>query len=160
MDTGNAPQKRSWLKIIGLILVGFLVFVALIIGVAFWATSAPADEAQTFVNLISADQLEDAYDRTANQFKEVVSKDQFEEFVAQYTVLTSPSTTSFNYRSVENNLATMQGTITAQDGTVSPITVQLVQENDTWKVLNIDLNPYETPTMDSEFDEDFYDDVY
>jgi hypothetical protein len=35
----------------------------------------------------------------------------------------------------------LSGTITGKDGQVSPINMQLVNENNAWKVLSVDLNP-------------------
>lgn len=140
--TLSAPKKRNWLKILGIAAIVLVVFVAGIIALVFSMGAAPMKASEKFLTELSSNQVDQAYESASIQFKQTVTRDKFDEFLAAYPVVTKVKTPSFNSFSIENNtLATVSGTVTATDGQVSPITLQLVNENNEWRVLNFDLNP-------------------
>ena len=139
---GVTHKKRNWLKIILIAVVVFIAFVALIIGCVFSMGAPVMKSGEQFLTQLSSGQVDQAYESAAIQFKQTVSRDQFDQFLAGYPVMTKVKSASFNSFNIENNnFGTISGTITATDGQVSPITMQLVNENGGWKVLNMDLNP-------------------
>lgn len=42
---------------------------------------------------------------------------------------------------MENDIGTLEGTLKAKDGGVTPVVYKLVKENDAWKILSIRVNP-------------------
>ncbi len=140
-DNPTAPKKTNWLLIVGICFGGLIAMVAGIIALVFWAGGPTLKTGETFLTQLSSNQVDTAYDSGSIEFKNTVSKEQFNGFLVQFPVLTKVKSTSFNSFSIENNFATISGTITATDGQVAPITMQLVNENGQWRVLNLDLNP-------------------
>ena len=142
-------KKHNWLKIIGLSVLGFVVFVIAIIALVFQAGSAPMKASETFLMQLSSNQIEPAYESASIQFKQSVTKGKFLEFITSYPVLTRVEKSSFNSFNIQNDsFATVSGIIKATDGQISPINLQLVNENGAWRVLNLDLNQ-PAPTTDS-----------
>ena len=140
--TLSAPKKRNWLKILGIAAIVLVVFVAGIIALVFSMGAAPMKASEKFLTQLSSNQVDQAYESASIQFKQTVTRDKFDEFLQAFPIVTKVKTPSFNAFNIENNtLATVSGTVTATDGQVSPITLQLVNENNEWRVLNFDLNP-------------------
>lgn len=138
----STPKKRNWLKIILIAALGLFAFVAIIITFVFSLGSAPMKAGENFLKQLSSNQVREAYASASIQFQQSITEEQFNEFLAAFPVLTKMETVSFSAFEIENNvLATVRGTITGTDGQVAPITMQLVNENDQWRVLNLDLNP-------------------
>jgi hypothetical protein len=153
-SSNSVKINHSPLKIIGIVLGGLLAFAAmvgLIIGLVFSMGSAPMKASEQFLGLLSSNQIDQAYDSTSIQFRDAVSKDTFQAFLEQYPILKKEKKTSFTAFNVQNNTqATVGGTMTAADGQISPVSIQLVNENEQWRVLNIDLNPpVVTTTVDT-----------
>ncbi len=136
-----SPKKTNWLKIILIAVAALIIFVAGIIALVFSVGSPALKASETFVVQLSSNQVDTAYDSASLQFKQVVTKEQFNAFLEQFPVLKKVQKVSFNSFTIENNFANVSGSITATDGQVSPINLQLVNENDQWRVLNLDLMP-------------------
>lgn len=138
---GAAPKKRNWIKIILIAVAIFIGFVALIIGCVFSMGGPVMKSGESFLMMITAGKTDLAYESAAIQFKEEVSRETFDAFLAEYPILTKVKSVSFNQFSIENDvLASLSGTIVGTDGQVSPINMSLVKENDGWRVLYLDLN--------------------
>ena len=146
----GAPQKKKggalkWVFIGGCdCLVVFGIIIALIVGAAvmgvqkFKSTIDPTLSAQTQA-LIDGD-IQTAYSYCSSAFKANTDLQNFEAFVnAHKPVLTSPDRnfTSFN---LQNNLLTMEGTVTTAQGKVYSVTYKFVKEGDKWLIHSINLN--------------------
>ncbi|PLX28948.1 hypothetical protein C0581_00545 [Candidatus Parcubacteria bacterium] len=133
---GPEPKKKGKVfKIIGAIVVVFVALFAFI-----WMSTGPiAEEAETQLSLIKAGDLSIAYNDTSQAFQKMVTLEEYENFVAEFPVLQDYESVSFNYRDVQNSAGYVEGTITQTDGTVYPIRVDLVHENDEWKVYGINI---------------------
>lgn len=148
-------RKTNWLKIIGLAILVFVLGIVGIIAMVFQLGSAPMKAGSDFLTLLASGKTAEAYQSASIQFKQTVQEDDFEYFLESYPILTRVKTPSFNSFSIENNtFAIITGTLTGTDGQVSPISMQLVNENEAWRVLNVDLNPpaREKDTASSDFD--------
>lgn len=129
---------------IGIIIVAFLAFVGLIIGCVFSLGRPVMQSGETFLMMLSAGKTDMAYESAAIQFKQEVSRETFDAFLKEFPIATKVKTVSFNQFSIENDIfASISGTITATDGQVSPIYMDLVKENDGWRVLYIDFRTAE-----------------
>lgn len=136
----TAPKKKKlskWVKII----IGIVVFIIVIIVVAFVATAGPVKTVEKQLTLLKAGDISGAYNLASGDFKNATSLDVFTAFVKNYPSLSKNKSHTFTERTIENNTATIKGSLTAEDGTVTPITYMLVKESGEWKILNMDLNP-------------------
>ena len=145
---GVTPKKRNWIKIVIIAVVVFIAFAALIISCAFSMGAPVMKSGEVFLTQLSSGQVDQAYESAAAEFKQTVSREQFDAYLANFPVLGKVKSTSFSSFKIENNFGQAAGTITAADGQVSPIAMQFVNENGAWKVLSLDLNP--PPVTDTE----------
>ncbi|HLB59259.1 MAG TPA: DUF4864 domain-containing protein [Bdellovibrionota bacterium] len=140
------PKKKNK------VLKYFLIFVAVIAVIAaiaivgaMLATQKPTKIAKSFLDHLSAQQLEEAYNLTSSQFKQTVPPQAFVDFLKKYPILTTPSHVAFDQRSREGSVATVSGKITATSGESAPVTMTIVKEQDEWRVMNLSLNPEDVP---------------
>ena len=82
-----------------------------------------------------------AYSLISNSAKDVLTQVQFNKMVATYPELSKNKSENFNSIQMSNNQATLDGTLTAEDGTVTPVEYKLVLENGGWKIYSIKVNP-------------------
>ena len=135
--TPKNKKFPKWAKV----LIGIFVFIIVIIVVAFVATAGPVKTVEKQLSLLSAGDISGAYALSSGEFKNATSLEVFTAFVKQYPSLSKNKSHTFTERSVENNQGTIKGSLTAEDGTVTPIIYNLVKENGEWLILNIDINP-------------------
>ncbi|WP_118184648.1 hypothetical protein [Paraburkholderia phosphatilytica] len=122
------------LKIIGAIVVIFVVAFA---GV-FWLTGGISDAATGFFQTVAKDGAKAAYDSASPAFRSSVTPDGFETFAAA-NGLSRFKSASWTNRHVEGNQARLVGSITLDDGSPRPATVNLVKGDDrVWRVLSVD----------------------
>ena len=136
-----APKKRfpRWAKI----LIGVVVFIVIVIIVAFSATSGVVKVVDKQLSLLKQGDVEGAYALTSGEFKNATPLEDFKKFVEQYPTMSKNKSYTFTERSIENNIGTAKGSLTAEDGTVTPITYTLVKEEGEWKILNLKLGTEE-----------------
>lgn len=115
--------------------LGVIAFVAIFAGVFFF-TSGAATAADEFFALIANGDTTGAFAATAEEFRATTTQADFERYL-ESTSLTRFESASWSNRSVENNRATLSGTITTRDGGQIPITVGLVRESGQWRVLSV-----------------------
>ena len=118
--------------------VGIIV---IIIGIVVYLSNDAARSTETFFTSIKDDQTDTAYESTSKQFKLVISKQQFQDYVALYEI---KKFKSFRWSSRNTNVATVSivtlaGTARKEDGTNVPLSIQLIKEEKEWKILSIDI---------------------
>jgi hypothetical protein len=138
------PPKKSNKKwwIIGgcgcltlLILTGIAVAAIIIFGVK--SIQAPVAPIKSQLAAINNRDLNKAYyDYTSKNFKTVISFNQFKAIIESNPQIFKSKDSSFTDVSIKNGFATVKGTITGQDGTVTKMTYTLVKENSQWKIFN------------------------
>jgi hypothetical protein len=124
-------------KIIVGVLGGFVVFIGLIIGLAFWATSGPVKAVESHLDLLKSGNIQAAYDATAKDFKTAVPLTDYQQFLIAYPAFKNYQSVSFSSREINNDQATLQGDIKAADGGKTPVEIKLVNENGAWRILSI-----------------------
>jgi len=134
------PQKKKLSKLVKVV-IGIFAFIIVVIVVAFVATAGPAKTVEKQLTLLKAGDINGAYQLTSGEFKNATSLDAFTAFVKKYPSLSKNKSHTFTERTVTNNQGTIKGSLTAEDGTVTPITYLLVKESGKWLILGIDLNP-------------------
>jgi hypothetical protein len=128
-------------KIVLGVVGGFIAFVALIIVVAFVATSGPVKAVDGQLALLRENKAEEAYKNMAKDFQNAVSLEEFQNVLTAYPSLKNNASASWSSRSIENDTGTLQGELKAKDGGVTPITFTLVKENGEWRILNFEIKP-------------------
>jgi len=129
------PTSSKWPKVLGVI----AIIIAVIIGLAFWATSGIVKVAENQLTFLGAGDVQKAYDLTSKDFQAATSMEQFAAFIEQYPSLSKNKSHTFTTREIENNNGYIAGSLTSEDGAVTPIEYQFIKEDGTWKVLGINL---------------------
>lgn len=127
---------KLWKKI----LIGVGVFILLVIILAFSATSGIVKVAEKQLNLVSSGDLKGAYGLTSQEFQRSVTYDNFLAYVNNYEVLKNYKAHKFTSREIQGDTGTITGTLTAKDGTVSPVVYKFIKESGDWKILSVDLS--------------------
>ena len=122
-------------------LLVFLVFFALMFGTVWIATSGPVKVIDAQLAALNEGDLQKAYDHCSQGFRNATSFEKFKAFVEANPKVFKSKSSSFTNRNISGNQGTFRGTITGQDGTVTPIKFTVVKEGENWKVLGIFLNP-------------------
>lgn len=141
-------QPKSSKKKIGCWIVGCLtvlvigiLFVTSIVGVAFWATKGPVKVIQEQLSALRRGDIEGAYLLTSGDFHKVTNLDRFKQFINTYPLLAQNKKASFSSRKIENDKGYVSGTLTAADGSSTPINYDLIKENGEWKILYMEVSP-------------------
>ncbi|MCI0479100.1 DUF4864 domain-containing protein [Candidatus Uhrbacteria bacterium] len=116
---------------------GFVAFIVLIVSLAFVATAGPVKSADGFFSLLRDGDTEAAYRSTAKDFQSTVSYEEFEAFLDDYPKFKDNRSASYRSREISNDVGTLKGDLTADDGGVTPIEIGLVRENGEWRILYI-----------------------
>jgi len=144
--TRDPSPAKTVLMVIGSIVFAFLLFFITIITIVFLFVSGLADVAQDQLNALRMKDYEKAYSYTSTEFKKSVSIDNFKQFIEANPVLINNISASFPEREFNNNLGTIKGTLKLKDGSYLPLEIQLIKENNTWKIIYIDLKPIHSDT--------------
>jgi TolA-binding protein len=135
----STVQKKPmplWFKIVAFIAV--LALIGVTAGILF--TESLVDVVDNQLESLRKDDISKAYySYTSKDFQAATSLEQFRDFVEAYPFLLKNQSTHFTQRSIENNVGTLTGKITAEDHTVTPIEYKLVKEDGKWKILSIRL---------------------
>ncbi len=118
----------------------FVVFVAVIIGVAMLATGGVVKAADEFFTRVREGKVQEAYETTSAGFKRETDADGFQRFVKRYA-LDQVASWSWSSRSFQNNQGHLEGTLTLKSGATMTFKVGLVHENDAWKIHGLEGEP-------------------
>lgn len=127
----ESKKKKKWPKIVG----GILAVIIIAIGLAFYFTAGMVGVVDKQLELLQRGDLKGAYSLTSRDFQKNTSLEQFAAFVKKYPSLSQNQGHTFTTRTIENNIGTVKGTLTAKDGAVTPVEFQLVKEQGEWRIL-------------------------
>ncbi len=138
------------LKIIGIVILGFFLFFAAVFGAAWWGTSKMTAAGEKFFEFARESKVSEAYALTSSQFKDETSETEFKELVDE--ILADTRAVSFASRSVsagtdEGTTGELGGTIEFSDG-ILYVKVDMIKENDEWRVHGMRLRQTEFPDED------------
>jgi hypothetical protein len=129
----GSPKKKKWPKILG----GVAAFIILAVVLAFYFTAGMVGVVEKQLQLLRQGDIKGAYALTSKDFQKATSLEQFTAFVKQYPSLSQNQGHTFSTRTIENNIGTVKGSLTAKDGAVTPVEFQLVKEQGEWRILFI-----------------------
>ncbi|SIO09020.1 hypothetical protein SAMN02745824_2910 [Parasphingorhabdus marina DSM 22363] len=124
---------KTWMKVV----LGGVAFLGLLFGLVFWITGGAADASDEFFAKVQNGEMDQAYELLTEDFQAGTSKEQLERFLSS-SALDHVTETSWSSRSIENNVATLKGTVTTDTGGVIPLTVTLVNSDAGWKIQGIE----------------------
>ena len=99
-------------------------------------TKPAVTAAERFLTLLGDGKISEAYASAATLRRNEQSVDDFAAEVKQLG-LTEYASASFSSKQVENNTATLEGTIKTKKGGSFPVTIKLFKENDGWHVSSV-----------------------
>ncbi len=132
-------------------IVGFVYLV-------FWATSGPVDATDQLLTLTAEGKYHEAYESCSQTLKDQQDEASFTKAV-QYFGLDEYESSSWHSRVINNNQGSLEGTITTKTGGTIPVSVKLIKEQDTWKVVTLtvpDAGLQDATTLDVPADEQLH----
>ena len=141
-QVGGPPKKskKKWWILGGcgclvlLILLGLAIFLG---GFGIYKSIAkPVGPIKDQLQALNQGNYEKAYGYGSQAFKEATSLSDFKKIVQLNPQIFKSQKSSFTKINIEGGVATVTGTITGEDGTVTPMLYQLVKEEGKWKILN------------------------
>lgn len=131
--------------IIGGVLVGFAVLIIAVTGLIFWgvwqATAEPVAAVRAQLEAINRDDYERAHGYFSARLRELRTAEDFRAYVEENQAALKTTDSTFSNRSIENNVATLRGTLTGRDGRTTPVRYVLVKENDRWVIDSFRFGP-------------------
>lgn len=129
---------KVW-QAIGCAIVSIVLFVGVIIGLVFYATSGITDTADEFFVAANEGNYDRAYSLTSQQLRRATNPDQLRAFIEDYG-LDEVTDTSWGSRSINDERGELTGTLTTESGGSIPVEIDLVQENGQWKIVYVNVD--------------------
>lgn len=142
MSEAKPIKKRSVKKIIGYVVLAFVVVIVGVTLLANSATKEPVKVSNQFLNAIQAGNASEAYELFSSAAQEAVPSDQFDGVVAQVGPILNSEEKMIN-KSVEaetGSASTAEVTyeVKGTDGKTYRLIVSLIKDGDVWRVQNFD----------------------
>jgi predicted component of type VI protein secretion system len=140
-----APKGRNpilWVAAgCGGCLVVFLGSIAVFFGSIWMATQGPVDDTRAQLQRIAAGDLEAAYAELAEAYRAQDSRESFAAFVAAHPCHTDFAEATFTSRSVQDETATLEGTLSTSSGDTEAVRILLANERGQWRISGIGFDP-------------------
>jgi hypothetical protein len=137
------PKKKVWPIVLLAVGITFLCGLVCCGGFGFWAFNKFKDlpvaliSAQTFLNELSGNRVDEAYQTTSSNYKSTMSLEQFRAFVAKHPVLTATSNTQISGMQLLQEpgvkKAVINALVSSNNNSVA-CTITLVFEDNVWRV--------------------------
>lgn len=109
--------------------------------ISIYIIMEPKEIFNQFLGDLSSNQIEKAYDGTAEEFKSIATPSEFEKFYSESEVLRNVKEVSLEEKSVTENNTELSGMAITQNGKQYPISVSFEKEDGSWKISAIDIKP-------------------
>lgn len=152
--TRKPSTGKTVAMVVGSIVAAFILFFGTLITIIVLCVSCLTDVVQNQFSALRAGDYEKAYSYTASEFKKEVSIHDFKQFIEENPALKDNVSVSFPSREIKNNYGFLNGTLQLKDGKTIPIEVQLIKEDNVWKIIYIDLKPTEMENNAEKVSED------
>lgn len=113
------------------------LFIAVLAVAAIYVTHGPVDAVQHQLREIRAGDLQAAYGRLADEYKERLSYRDFEALVAAHPALRHNRGSLFWQRAIDDDRARLTGRLSTRDGRAENVRFALVRQGGTWKIAEI-----------------------
>ena len=122
---------KTWKKVV----LGIVIFIVGVVALAMFATSGLDKPVQRHFAALHSGDFVAAYSELSVAARQATSLDQFKAMVAGNPGLAHVTGESFNTREWNNGQGHLEGVLELDGGGKLPIVVNLVKENDEWKIL-------------------------
>jgi hypothetical protein len=121
---------------------GSIVFflVVIFVGVSIY-TSGLKDPIEKQLVSIRAEDMATAYSYTTTNFQKNTSLEAFSKFVNDYSGLRNNESISYDERSIENGIGTVNAQLKSRSGVETPILYKLIKVNNKWRIETMVINP-------------------
>ena len=142
---GNGPLFYIFLGCGGLAIFGILGIGGCVY-LLYSMVKPPADATHAFFQKINAGDVDGAYGMMTKELQADLDK----ATLTRRVPLWKSTDVTLNNRDVDNNVATMAGSITLTDGTTYPLTVTLIETGDAWLLTSIQIKGWAEPGTGAE----------
>jgi len=118
------------------ILLGAVVFIALILALVFYLTSSVVQTAEDFLDALNQKEYTVAYQLLSQEFQSSISEGEFIEFI-ELNQLDDVQSRSWSSRSFSGSQGEVSGTVSTSTGRTMPITFGLLKEQGEWAIYSI-----------------------
>jgi len=130
-------EKKTVITVVAIVAV-VVVLIAAGIGGLVWfvfkATAPPVEAVRAHLEAINQGDYARAYTYLHVSVQQQMPLEDFQGYVETNSSVLKTTDTTFSNRSIQNNVATLRGTHTGQDGTVTPVRWTLVHQGDRWLI--------------------------
>jgi hypothetical protein len=125
----------------GLLLIGLLIGggIAFLAYRGYQAFQAPTAEVKAHLADVKAGNLDAAYARLAPAYQSEVSKEELQAFAAKHAVFAQNADSTFSSVQIQNETATLGGSLRGADGTREDASFKLVSQGGAWKITDIEV---------------------
>ncbi|MCK5727300.1 MAG: hypothetical protein KAH22_10790 [Thiotrichaceae bacterium] len=124
---------KTFFKVLASIIgICAIIFVAIL-----FMTSGITKVTDKFFSSVKANDYDTAYTYLANDFKKNITKEKLKEYLTQHS-LNHYKTARWNSRSIRNGRGKLVGSITTNEGSVIPLLLSFIKEDDQWKIYSIE----------------------
>jgi hypothetical protein len=134
----SPPRFKKVITIFGILIIVFYGFWISVFTTLILATNALIEVAENQLNALRMGDLNKAYAYTSVDFKHNTTPENFRQFVEHYQLETNESA-SFSSTAITVGAGDLKGTLRLRDGTVLLIEYRLKEENNQWKIQDIEL---------------------
>ncbi|MBM3890940.1 MAG: hypothetical protein FJ388_17655 [Verrucomicrobia bacterium] len=118
--------------------IGLVAFIVIgIVAFVFWLTGGVVDAGNKFLSLLGEGRTQEAYLAADAALRSSQTEQEFTRIVKELS-LTEYASASWRSRSMENNVATLEGTVQTRGGGHVPLTMKLIKQAGGWKVLSLE----------------------
>ncbi len=126
------------MKKLGKVIGVLLVFVAIVLAIAFYATSGVVEQADVFFASLRGEEGPKVGSLLSEEFRRDVKPEVFNGIIGRFG-LSKVTSVSWSNRSVENSLGVLNGKATIEDGRIIPLELKFIKKEDGWKLLGINV---------------------
>lgn len=130
-------EKKHVILIVAVVALLVLGFAAVFAGLGWWlwkATGEPVKVIRAQLEAINQGDYARAHSYFAAGLRAQRSPEEFREFVEANPAVLKTRDSTFSSRQIQNDVATIRGTLTGQSGQVTPVRYTLVQEGGRWVI--------------------------
>ncbi len=120
-----------------LLSVATVIIIGLIIAMPLWEVGPPVQKAHEFMDRIEQGNLEEAYYLTSFIFRDNVTRAEMEDYLRENPVMVNEGELSFYTKQVKDGFAKLGGHKVTDAG-IEQVNVQLIFEENQWKILGFD----------------------
>lgn len=133
------PKMATWKKV----LIGIVGFIVFVVALGLMVTSDLQELTDAHLAAIRSGDLDTAYSQTSPQFRQATSRQQFEQFIAAYPVLTQHTEFLFDSRGFENDTGHVNGHLADEGKKLARIEFKLLKVGEKWTIQGFNLKAAE-----------------